>query len=115
MLSSVIFSIVVVIGVTIGVSGTLPAKNTIKDDVLTTRYMLGTSKKLDISGVKFEPVPEDAKDNLIRTNGTSLGRKHNGHFKNIRTGRRFVFRITGNGERMFFVKDGVNYVVDLER
>ena len=71
-----------------------------------TRYVLGNKSTVDIYGVEFSPVPDEAKHNLIRTNGTSLGHKHSGHFKNTKTGTKFIFLLAGKGTQHYFRKDG---------
>ena len=58
------------------VLSTLPSKNIIDGNTLMTRYVMGNRSTVDIEGVEFSPIPDEAKHNHIRTNGTSLARKH---------------------------------------
>ena len=88
-------------GVTLLVLGSLPIKNTIEDNTLTVNFIIG-KKVIDVSGAKFLPVPDDVDKNLIRTNGTSVGKKKSGHFKNAKTKNKYIFYLTGNGERVYF-------------
>jgi len=108
-----VFSAAVISFVTIGILKTLPVSNVIEGNELVTTFAFHNQKVTDIEGVTFLPVPDEATHNLIRTNGTSLGKKHSGHFKNTKTGTHFIFYVTGKGEKTMFVKDGVNYIVDL--
>ena len=84
MTTSALATAIIIIGATILVLGSVPTKNTIEDNTLTVHFLIG-KKVIDITGAKFLPVPDDIDHHLIRTNGTSLGKKHSGHFKNTRT------------------------------
>jgi hypothetical protein len=58
------------------------------------------------------PVPDDVDRNLIRTNGTSVGKKKSGHFKNIKTKNKYLLYLTGNGERVYFEIGDKKYLID---
>lgn len=91
----------------------IPVRNQVKDNEIVVRFALGSRMKFDLSEVIFKPVPESATRNLIRTNGTSLGKIQSGHFKNTKTGDKFLFYFTGKGQKVCFELDGKTYIVDL--
>ena len=85
---------------------------TIKD-YQTAGYAYCIDKKvIDITDARFLPVPDDVDSNLIRTNGTSVGKKKSGHFKNTKTENRYIFYLTGNGERVYFEIADKKYLID---
>ena len=110
MWTSILAPILIVMGVTLLVLGSLPIKNTIEDNTLIVNFIIG-KKVIDVSGAKFLPVPDDVDKNLIRrTNGTSVGKKKSGHFKNTKT--KYIFYLTGNGERVYFEIGDKKYLID---
>ena len=111
MWTSILAPILIVIGVTLLVLGSIPVKNSIEDNTLTVHFVIG-KKVIDVTGAKFLPVPDDVARNLIRTNGTSVGKKKSGHFKNTKTKNKYIFYLTGNGERVYFVIRHKKYLVD---
>ena len=111
MWASVLASILIVMGVNLLVLGSLPVKNTIEDNTLTVNFVIG-KKVIDITDAQFLPVPDDVDKNLIRTNGTSVGKKKSGHFKNTKTKNNYIFYLTGNGERVYFEIGNKKYLVD---
>ena len=111
MWTSILAPILIVMGVTLLVLGSIPIKNTIEDNTLTVNFIIG-KKVIDVSGAKFLPVPDDVDKNLIRTNGTSVGKKKSGHFKNTKTMNKYIFYLTGNGERVYFEIGDKKYLVD---
>ena len=111
MWTSILAPILIVIGVTLLVLGSIPVKNSIEDNTLTVHFVIG-KKVIDVTGVKFLPVPDDVDRNLIRTNGTSVGKKKSGHFKNTKTKNKYIFYLTGNGERVYFEIGDKKYLVD---
>ena len=111
MWTSILASILIVIGVTLLILGTIPTRNTIADNTLTVDFIIG-KKVIDITGAKFLPVPDDVDKNLIRTNGTSVGKKKSGHFMNTRTKNKYIFYLTGNGERVYFETGDKKYLID---
>ena len=84
MWTSILAPILIVIGVTLLVLGSIPVKNSIEDNTFTVHFMIG-KKVIDVTGAKFLPVPDNVDRNLIRTNGTSVGKKKSGLFKNTKT------------------------------
>ena len=111
MWTSVLASILIVMGVNLLVLGSIPVKNTIEDNTLTVNFIIG-KKVIDVTDAKFLPVPDDVDKNLIRTNGTSVGKKKSGHFKNTKTKNKYIFYLTGNGERVYFEIGDNKYLVD---
>ena len=111
MWASVLASILIVRGVNLLVLGSIPIKNTIEDNTLTVNFIIG-KKVIDVTDAKFLPVPDDVDKNLIRTNGTSVGKKKSGHFKNTKTKNNYIFYLTGNGERVYFEIGDKKYLVD---
>ena len=111
MWASVLASILIVMGVNLLVLGSIPVKNTIENNTLIVNFIIG-KKVIDVTDAKFLPVPDDVDKNLIRTNGTSVGKKKSGHFKNTKTKNKYIFYLTGNGERVYFEIDDKKYLVD---
>ena len=111
MWASVLASILIVIGVNLLVLGSIPIKNTIENNTLIVNFIIG-KKVIDVTDAKFLPVPDDVDKNLIRTNGTSVGKKKSGHFKNTETKNKYIFYLTGNGERVYFEIGDKKYLVD---
>ena len=111
MWTSILAPILIVIGVTLLVLGSIPVKNSIEDNTLTVHFVI-CKKVIDVTGAKFLPVPDDVDRNLIRTNGTSVGKKKSGHFKNTKTKNKYIFYLTGNGERVYFEIGDKKYLVD---
>ena len=111
MWASVLASILIVMGVNLLVLGSIPIKNTIENNTLIVNFIIG-KKVIDVTDAKFLPVPDDVNKNLIRTNGTSVGKKKSGHFKNTKTKNKYIFYLTGNGERVYFEIGDKKYLVD---
>ena len=111
MWASVLASILIVMGVNLLVLGSIPIKNTIENNTLIVNFIIG-KKVIDVTDAKFLPVPDDVDKNLIRTNGTSVGKKKSGHFKNTQTMNKYIFYLTGNGERVYFEIGDKKYLVD---
>ena len=111
MWTSILAPILIVTGVTFLVLGSIPMKNTIADNTLTVNFIIG-KKVIDVTDAKFLPVPDDVDKNTIRTNGTSVGKKKSGHFKNTKTKNKYIFYLTGNGERVYFEIGDKKYLID---
>ena len=111
MWASVLASILIVMGVNLLVLGSIPVKNTIENNTLIVNFIIG-KKVIDVTDAKFLPVPNDVDKNLIRTNGTSVGKKKSGHFKNTKTKNKYIFYLTGNGERVYFEIGDKKYLID---
>ena len=108
---STLGTIILIIDVSIMVLGSIPTKNSIEGNTLTVHFMIGR-KVIDITDAKFLPIPDDVDHNLIRTNGTSIGKKKSGHFKNTKTKNKYIFYLTGNGERVYFEIGDKKYLID---
>ena len=111
MWTSILAPILIVIGVTLLILGSLPMKNTIEDNTLTVNFVIG-KKVIDVTDAKFLPVPDDIDKNMIRTNGTSVGKIKSGHFKNTKTKNKYIFYLTGKGERVYFEIGDKKYLID---
>ena len=111
MTTSALATAIILIGVTLLVLVSIPTKNTIEGNTLTVHFIIG-KKVIDITGAKFMSVPDDVDRNLIRTNGTSVGKKKSGHFKNTKTKNKYIFYLTGIGERVYFEIGDKKYLVD---
>ena len=111
MWASVLASILIVMGVNLLVLGSIPVKNTIENNTLIVNFIIG-KKVIDVTDAKSLPVPDDVDKNLIRTNGTSVGKKKSGHFKNTKTKNKYIFYLTGNGERVYFEIGDKKYLID---
>lgn len=110
-MSSMIATILIVAGSVLLILGSLPMENRIEGNNLIVKFILG-KKVIDISGAVFKPVPDDVKHNIIRVGGTSLGRKHSGNFRNVKTKTKYLFYLTGKGERTYFEIGDKKYLVD---
>lgn len=108
---SVIAGVLVALGVVLLVLGGIPVRNTLEGDTLTVKFVVG-KKVIDMTGAKFYPVPEDALHHIVRVGGTSIGRIKSGNFKNIRTGAKYRFYLTGKGEKTYFEVGDKKYLVD---
>ena len=111
MWTTVLAAAMMIVGAALLVLGTLPMENKIENNTLTVKFVIG-KKVMDISGAEFLPVPDDVNDHLIRTNGTSVGKKKSGNFKNTRTKNKYIFYLTGKGDRVCFELDVKKYLVD---
>ena len=111
MTTSFLATILIIAGTILLVLGTIPVQNTLIDNTLTVNFVIG-KKVIDVTDAKFLPVPDDVDKNLIRTNGTSVGKKKSGHFKNTKTKNKYIFYLTGNGERVYFEIGDKKYLVD---
>ena len=111
MTTSFLATILIIAGTIPLVLGTIPVQNTLIYNTLTVNFVIG-KKVIDVTDAKFLPVPDDIDKNLIRTNGTSVGKKKSGHFKNTKTKNKYIFYLTGNGERVYLEIGDKKYLVD---
>ena len=111
MWTSILAPVLIVMGVTLLILGSIPVKNTIENNTLIVNFIIG-KKVIDVTDAKFLPVPDDVDKNLIRTNGTSVGKKKSGHFKNTKTKNKYIFYLTGNGQRVYFEIGDKKYLID---
>ena len=111
--TSLLSAVLIVLGVIVLVLGSLPKDCIIENDTLTVKFVIG-KKVIDIEGAHFMPVPDDVRHNIIRTNGTSVGKFHSGHFKNVKTKNKYIFYLNGKGERVYFEVGDKKYLVDTQ-
>lgn len=111
MLTSVIAPVLIVVGVVLLVLGSLPVENKIEGNNLVVKFVIG-KKTIDISEAVVMPIPEEVNHNLIRVGGTSVGKKHSGNFMNTKTRTKYIFYLTGKGERTYFEIGCDKYLVD---
>ena len=108
---SILAGILIAVGAVLLVLGTLPMKNTLKDNTLTIKYIIG-KEVIDMTDAHFYPVPDEVNHNIIRVGGTTLGKRHSGNFMNTRTRTKYRFYLTGEGERKYFELGNKKYLVD---
>ena len=111
MWTSVLATILIIAGCILLLLGTLPMQNTIEGKNLVVKFVIG-KKVIDISDAVVMPVPDEVSHNIIRVGGTSVGKKHSGNFMNIKTRTKYIFYLTGKGERTYFVIGDKRYLVD---
>ena len=111
MTTSFLATILIIASTILLVLGSIPVQNSLIDNTLNVNFIIG-KKVIDVTDAKFLPVPDDVNKNLIRTNGTSVGKKKSGHFKNTKTKNNYIFYLTGNGERVYFEIGDKKYLID---
>lgn len=111
MWTTTISAILITAGALLLILGTIPVRNTITDDTLTVKFIIG-QKTIDLAGARFMPVPDDVNHNIIRVCGTSIGKIHSGNFKNTRTKAKYKFYLTGKGKRVYFEIGEKKYLID---
>lgn len=108
---TVLATIMTFAGVILLVLSTLPVENKVEGKELIVKYIVG-KKVIDITDAVVMPVPEDVKHNIIRVFGTSIGKKHSGHYMNTKTKTKYLFYLTGKGEQTYFEIGDKKYLVD---
>lgn len=111
MWTSLLSTILIIIGVTFLLLGSLPMENRLEGNDLVVKFVIG-KKVIDVTDAVVKPVPEEATHNIIRIGGTSVGKKHSGNYMNTKTRTRFLFYLTGKGERTYFEIGTTRYLVD---
>ena len=101
----------IIAGASLLILGTLPMQNTVEEKDLVVKFVIG-KKVIDISDAVVKPIPEDATHHIIRVGGTSIGKKHSGHFMNRKTKTKYLFYLTGKGEKTYFEIGDNKYLVD---
>lgn len=101
----------IIAGASLLILGTLPMQNTVEGKELVVKFVIG-KKVIDISDAVVKPIPEDATHHIIRVGGTSIGKKHSGHFMNRKTKTKYLFYLTGKGEKTYFEIGNKKYLVD---
>ena len=102
---------IIILGILLLILGSIPMRNELKDNTITVHFIIG-KKVIDMTDSRFEPVPDDAVHNIIRIGGTSIGKKRSGNFMNYKTKTKYLFYLTGKGEKVFFETGDKKYVVD---
>ena len=108
---SVIAGVFIALGSILLILGTIPMKNSLENNKLTVKYIIGKTT-IDMTDAEFKPVPEEALHNIVRVGGTSIGKKHSGNFRNYKTGTRYKFYLTGKGDKVYFEIGDKKYLVD---
>lgn len=108
---STIAAVLIVLGTVLLLLGTLPTGNELEGDKLTVHFVIG-KKVIDMKYAKFLPVPDDVSRNIIRIGGTSVGNKHSGNYMNTKTKNKYVFYLTGKGQKVYFEIGKTKYLVD---
>ena len=111
--TSLLSAVLIVLDVIVLVLGSLPKDCIIENDTLTVKFVIG-KKVIDIEGAHFMPLPDDVSHNIIRTNGTSVGKFRSGHFKNVKTKNKYIFYLNGKGKRVYFEVGDKKYLVDTQ-
>lgn len=111
MWTSLLSTILIILGVTFLLLGSLPMENRLEGNDLVVKFVIG-KKVIDVTDAIVKPVPEEATHNIIRIGGTSVGKKHSGNYMNTKTRTRFLFYLTGKGERTYFEIGTTRYLVD---
>ena len=111
MWTTIIASSLITLGCLLLALGTIPIRNTYKDNKLTVKFIIG-KKVIDMTDAKFLPVPEEVHHNIIRVVGTSIGKIHSGNFVNTKTKTKYKFYLTGKGKQVYFEIGGQKYLVD---
>lgn len=101
----------IIAGASLLILGTLPMQNTVEGKELVVKFVIG-KKVIDLSDAVVKPIPEDATHHIIRVGGTSIGKKHSGHFMNRKTKTKYLFYLTGKGEKTYFEIGDKKYLVD---
>ena len=101
----------VIVACTFLVLRTLPKENVLDGQTLTVKFCIG-KEVIDMTDAVFKPIPDEAKHNLVRTFGTSLGARNSGEFTNSKTGTKFYLYTTGKGEKKYFEIGDKKYLVD---
>lgn len=108
---STIAGVLIVLGTILLVLSTLPTGNELEGDKLTVHFVIG-KKVIDMKDAKFLPVPDDVSRNIIRVGGTSIGNKHSGNYMNTKTKNKYVFYLSGKGQKTYFEIGKTKYLVD---
>ena len=111
MWTSTLAAILIAVGCVLLLLGTLPMENKVEGNELIVKFMIG-KKVIDIKDAVVKPIPDEVCHNIIRVGGTSIGKKHSGNFKNIKTKTKYKFYLTGHGEKTYFEVGDTKYLVD---
>ena len=81
------------------------------DEIQLSTY-IGKPQLIPVDEISIIEMPDGMLNNLIRTNGMSLGKINYGHFKNTKTGQKMFLYFTGKESTICFTYNGDLYVVD---
>ena len=111
MWTSILATVLITLGAILLVLGSLPMENKLEGKNLVVKFVIG-KKVIDITDAVVMPIPDEVNHNIIRVNGTSVGSKHSGHYMNTKTKTKYLFYLTGKGERTYFEIGSDKYLVD---
>ena len=109
--NTILFAIIFFGGIAFVLLRTIPREIDLEGQTVTVKFYLG-KKDIDVTDAVVKPVPEDLKHDIIRTFGTSIGKKNSGHFANIKTKTRFYVYTAGKGDMTYFEVGDKKYLVD---
>ena len=108
---TVLSAVLIAAGTVMLLLSTLPMENELEGNQLVVKFVIG-KKVIDVTDAKVLPVPDEVNHNIIRIGGTSVGKKHSGNFMNLKTKTKYLFYLTGKGERTYFEIGDKKYLVD---
>lgn len=108
---TVLSAVLIAAGTAMLLLSTLPMENELEGNQLVVKFVIG-KKVIDLTDAKVLPVPDEVNHNIIRIGGTSVGKKHSGNFMNLKTKTKYLFYLTGKGERTYFEIGDKKYLVD---
>lgn len=108
---TVLSAVLIAAGTVLLLLSTLPMENELEGNQLVVKFVIG-KKVIDVTDAKVLPIPDEVNHNIIRIGGTSVGKKHSGNFMNLKTKTKYLFYLTGKGERTYFEIGDKKYLVD---
>ena len=108
---TVLSAVLIAAGTAMLLLSTLPMENELEGNQLVVKFVIG-KKVIDLTDAKVLPIPDEVNHNIIRIGGTSVGKKHSGNFMNLKTKTKYLFYLTGKGERTYFEIGDKKYLVD---
>ena len=108
---TVLSTVLIAAGTVLLLLSTLPMENELEGNQLVVKFVIG-KKVIDVTDAKVLPIPDEVNHNIIRIGGTSVGKKHSGNFMNLKTKTKYLFYLTGKGERTYFEIGDKKYLVD---
>lgn len=108
-----IIILIVLVMVLLLLLATTPGKVYLKDNNLRLQSVIGLYTKIPVKDITIMEMPKDAMNHMIRTFGTSIGKRHSGRFYNKSLKRNFNLYITGKTAGItYFEYKGKGYIVD---
>lgn len=108
---TVLSTVLIAAGTVMLLLSTLPMENELEGNQLVVKFVIG-KKVIDLTDAEVLPIPDEVNHNIIRIGGTSVGKKHSGNFMNLKTKTKYLFYLTGKGERTYFEIGDKKYLVD---